>query len=233
MALRQMGQPVDLRAAIPDLKQRLGPNAYDDALRQRLQATAGIGQQANDFSAQQAYKRQQEAYQARLSQLNEQQSSFGPAGPNSGAHPVGNGKWISPVTGKVIFGYGAPYSAANQKVTGSATHRGLDFGGKAGTPIYAPGAGTLTSLTGGGGWNDGRGNYLGAQFGNKGPYGLFEHMQSFAPGLKPGMAITPGMLLGYMGSTGNANGVNHLHFETRWDINDPGTSFDPSSWFGW
>lgn len=231
MALRQMGQPVDLRAAIPDLKQRQGPNAYDDALRERLRATAGIGQQANQFSADQAYKRQQDAYQQRLQQLNQQ--SIGPGGPNSDARPVGNGKWISPTTGKVIFGYGAGYSAANQKVTGSATHRGIDFGGAAGTPIYSPAAGTLSSLYSGGGWNSGRGNYLGAQFGNNGPYGMFEHLQSLAPGLKPGMKITPGMLLGYMGSTGNANGVNHLHFETRWDINDPGTSFDPSSWFGW
>ena len=229
--LRQMGQPVDLRAAIPGLKDRLGPNAYDAALRERLQATAGIGTQQNNFSAQQAAQRQQDAYQQRLQAMNAQQSAAANA-PVGGAVPAGNGKWIHPTTGQVIFGYGAKYSAKNAAVTGSATHRGLDFGGKAGDPIYAPSAGTLIGATGGGGWNDGRGNYLSAQFGNGGPYGLFEHLQGFAPGIKAGMQITPGMLLGYMGSTGNANGVNHLHFEARNDINDPNSSFDPSSWFG-
>lgn len=229
MPLRQMGEAINLKAAIPDLKGRLGPNAYDDALRKRLQAVSGIGDQQNMFSAQQAIKAQQAAYQQRLSDINGRISSVG----SGGAPVAGNGQWRVPVNGKVIFPFGGAYSAANQKVTGSPTHRGIDFGGAPGTPIYAPGAGTLLSVNGGGGWNDGRGNYLGAQFGDKGPYGLFEHLQDFAPGLKPGMAITPGMLLGYMGSTGNANGVNHLHFETRWDINNGSTAFDPSSWFGW
>lgn len=234
MALRQMGEAVDLRRAIPKLDERQGPNAYDAALRERLQAVSGIGTQQNNFSAQQAYKAQQAAFQQKMDGLNSRATALqNTPMPQGGAIPAGNGKWISPVTGKVIFGYGAKYSAKNAAVTGSPTHRGLDFGGSAGTPIYAPSAGTLLSLNGGGGWNSGRGNYLGAQFGDGGPYGLFEHMQGFAPGLKSGMKITPGMLLGYMGSTGNANGVNHLHFETRWDMNNSGTAFDPSSWFGW
>lgn len=230
MAIRQMGEAVDLRRSIPDLKSRLGPQAYDSALRDRLQAVSGIGQQANQFSAEQAARAQQQAYQQRLSAMNSQGSAIG-----SGSAPrmLPNGKWAAPVGGKVIFPFGAAYSASNAKVTGSSTHRGLDFGGSRGTPIYAPSAGTLMTAIGNNGWNSGRGNYLGVQFGNSGPYGLFEHLDSLAPGLKGGMPITPGMLLGYMGSTGNANGVNHLHFETRWNANDPGTAFDPSPWFGW
>jgi len=233
MALRQMGEAVDLRRAIPNLKGRLGPQAYDDALRERLRAVSGIGEQQNQFSANQAMEAQQRAYQQRLATANARIGAVDPGSINpsdTGARQLPNGKWVLPVGGKVIFPYGAKYSAANQKVTGSPTHRGVDFAGKAGTPVYSPYAGTLLSALGGG-WNGGRGNYISTQF--DGGYGLFEHLQNFAPGLKPGMKITPGMLLGYMGSTGNANGVNHLHFEARKNINDPGSSFDPSPWFGW
>ena len=234
MPLRQMGQAVDLRAAIPKLNERQGPNAYDAALRERLQAVSGIGNQQNNFSAQQAYKAQQDAFQQKMQGLqSKQQSLANTPMPEGGAVRRGDGKWISPVTGKVIFGFGQKYSASNAAVTGSSTHRGLDFGGAAGTPVYAPGAGKLIGAVGNNGWNSGRGNYLSTQFDDGGFYGLFEHLQSLAPGLKPGQAITPGMLLGYMGSTGNANGVNHLHFETRYNLNDGSTAFDPSSWFGW
>jgi murein DD-endopeptidase MepM/ murein hydrolase activator NlpD len=244
MALRQMGEPVDLRRAIPDLKGRLGPQAYDDALRQRLMAVAGIGTQENEYSSNRAAAAQSRAFAKRLQDINSRIGAVSPgvidpkdtgyrASNGSGGQPVKlpNGRWIVPTNGKVIFPFGGKYSAANQKVTGSATHRGIDFGGAAGTPIYSPFAGTLLNATGGGGWNSGRGNYIGAQF--DGGAALLEHLQGFAPGLKAGMTITPGMLLGYMGSTGNANGVNHLHFETRRNINDPSSAFDPSSWFGW
>jgi murein DD-endopeptidase MepM/ murein hydrolase activator NlpD len=224
-----MGEAVDLKAAIPNLKMRGGMQAYDQALRTRLQAVTGLSEPANEASAMNAMRAQQEAYQQRLAGLQGQGNAGGVV--PSGA-PTGNGRWRSPVNGNVIFGYGQRYGSRNAAVTGSPTHRGLDFGGAAGTPVYAPSAGTLIG-TGVGGWNGGRGNFISAQFGNNGPYGLFEHLQKLAPGIKPGMAITPGMLLGYIGATGNANGVNHLHFETRWNLNDGSTSFDPSSWFGW
>src|SRR5690242_16355036 len=111
MALRQMGDPVDIRAAIPNLKQRLGPNAYDDALRQRLQTVAGIGTQQNNFSAEQAFKKQQAAMAARLQELNNRpvpaaQGSYGGA---QGA-PTGNGKWRLPTSDKLGLGFGAAYS---------------------------------------------------------------------------------------------------------------------------
>ena len=230
MPLRQMGEAVDLKAAIPNLKMRAGMQGYDEALRARLKAVSGLSDPANAATAARAMQAQQAAFQQRLNSLQGQGNAGGQV--PSGA-PTGNGRWRSPVNGNVIFGYGQRYSSRNAAVTGSPTHRGLDFGGAAGTPVYAPSAGTLIGLTGNGGWNSGRGNYISAQFGDKGPYGLFEHLQKLAPGLKPGMAITPGMLLGYIGSTGNANGVNHLHFETRWDLNNSSTAFDPSSWFGW
>lgn len=232
MPLRQLGEAVNLKAAIPNLRMRPGMEGYDQALRTRLQAVSGISEPANAYSADRAARAQQAAFQQRLESL-QPQGNAGGVVPSYGGQ-TGNGSWLDPVRGgKVIFGFGKKYNSHNASVTGSPTHRGLDFGGAVGTPIYAPAAGTLMGLVGNGGWNSGRGNYLSAQFGDKGPYGLFEHLQKLAPGLKAGMKITPGMLLGYMGSTGNANGVNHLHFETRWDLNNGSTAFDPSSWFGW
>lgn len=225
MPLRQMGEAVDLRRAIPDLKQRLGPNAYDDALRERLQAVAGIGNQANEFSAQQAYKRQQTAIQKRLQSLQEQQSNWagggGGSGPGNGKTSNYNGKYWSIVNGKPTFGYGATYKNGGK-------HHGLDFALPAGTQFYAPMGGKIITQ----GWDKGGfGNHIRVQFDN-GTYGIFGHLSKFIEGLKAGSVFKGGQGLGFVGSTGNSTG-NHLHFETRYDLYDRNTSFDPSSWFGW
>jgi murein DD-endopeptidase MepM/ murein hydrolase activator NlpD len=42
---------------------------------------------------------------------------------------------------------------------------------------------------------------------------LYAHLDSYRPGLTPGMAVRRGELLGYVGSTGNASpAAPHLHF---------------------
>ena len=49
-------------------------------------------------------------------------------------------------------------------------------------------------------------------------------MSRIADGLKPGMRVRQGQIVGYVGSTGNSTG-NHLHYEIR--VN--GRTVDPLS----
>jgi murein DD-endopeptidase MepM/ murein hydrolase activator NlpD len=42
----------------------------------------------------------------------------------------------------------------------------------------------------------------------------YGHQSAFADGIKPGVQVRQGQLIGYVGSTGNSTG-NHLHFEIK------------------
>lgn len=223
MALRQLGEAIDLRRAIPDVKTRIGPQGYDNAIKERLRAINDLGTQQNAYSAEQAYKRQQAAYQQRLAALNSQSMSGG----GGGAPSAFNGKYYSILGGgsKPTFGYGAKYQ---QQHGGTMNHRGLDFAVPVGTKYYAPTGGTVVRM---GDWGTGFGNALGVKF-NNGTFGIFGHGSGFANGLAVGSRFDPGQWLGYTGASGDVTGA-HLHFETRYNLYDPGTAFDPSSWFGW
>lgn len=219
---RQMGEPVDLRAALPVVG-KISPYDYDSALRQRLRPTDDIGTQQNMFAAQQAEARQRKAYEAKLAQLQQQGQMIQARPGTPGAVQAPNGKWYHPLGNgmRPTFGYGAAYK---NPVAGRTSHAGVDFAVARGTPVYAPGAGTLKSYGFG---KTGFGNEIRLQLGNY--LGILGHLSAFAPGLKPGMSVTPGMLLGYVGSTGNSSG-NHLHYEMRDQYGNP---FNFNSWYGW
>lgn len=115
------------------------------------------------------------------------------------------GNWVDPATGKVI---GTPYHGTHT-LGNWESDRALDVAMKVGTPIYAPFAGSIGSqfgaLT-----SDPNSRFGGLRLHVVGPtnewYGA--HLSRFAPGIKPGVRVTPGQLLGYSGS---ASGVAHLH----------------------
>lgn len=115
------------------------------------------------------------------------------------------GGWFSPTQGKII---GTP---------GSGTHtlgnwesdRALDISVPEGTPIYSPFAGTIGSQFGSLGAGPGS-RFGGLRLHVQNPtnewYGA--HLSRFAPGIRPGVRVRPGQLLGY---SGIAAGVPHLH----------------------
>lgn len=89
----------------------------------------------------------------------------------------------------------------------SRAHKGVDFGAPMGTPIQAAGDGIIEFA----GPFSGYGNYVRIRHNSdyKTAYG---HMTAFAKGIRPGVKVRQGQIIGYVGMTGLATGP-HLHYE--------------------
>jgi murein DD-endopeptidase MepM/ murein hydrolase activator NlpD len=93
----------------------------------------------------------------------------------------------------------------------SVMHRGVDFGAPAGTPIFAAGEGTIEDL----GERNGYGRYI--RIRHSGAYATaYAHMNAYGRGLKKGMRVRQGQVIGYVGASGMATGP-HLHYEVLRD----------------
>lgn len=88
-------------------------------------------------------------------------------------------------------------------------HTGVDLAAPRNTPIYAAGDGVVEKAQ----WVSGYGRYVELKHVN-GFETAYGHMNKIADGLKPGMRVRQGEIIGYVGSTGNSTG-NHLHFEIK------------------
>ena len=86
-------------------------------------------------------------------------------------------------------------------------HKGTDFAAPLGTPIMASGDGVITSAK----WCGGGGNCIKVKH-NSTYQTIYAHMLKFANGIKTGVRIKQGQVIGYVGSTGNSTGP-HLHYE--------------------
>jgi murein DD-endopeptidase MepM/ murein hydrolase activator NlpD len=89
----------------------------------------------------------------------------------------------------------------------SAMHTGIDFGAQMGTPILAAGNGKVVMA----GFNGGYGLYVKLQ--HTADIGTgYGHMSRLGPGIKPGVSVRQGQVIGFVGATGMATGP-HLHYE--------------------
>ena len=86
-------------------------------------------------------------------------------------------------------------------------HRGTDFAAPMGTPIMASGSGVITRAR----WCGGGGNCIKIKH-NSTYQTVYAHMKSFGRGIKEGIRVKQGQVIGYVGSTGNSTGP-HLHYE--------------------
>ncbi len=94
----------------------------------------------------------------------------------------------------------------------SKMHTGVDFGASSGTPIHAAGDGIIAQA----GRESGYGNVITIKHSEK--YNtMYAHMRSFAAGIRAGVHVNQGQVIGYVGTTGRSTGP-HLHYEVR--IND-------------
>jgi murein DD-endopeptidase MepM/ murein hydrolase activator NlpD len=93
-------------------------------------------------------------------------------------------------------------------------HAGADWAGPPGTPVVAAGNGTIEDA----GYKGQYGNYIRIRHAN-GYQTAYGHMRNIAPGVRIGMKVRQGQVIGYIGSTGLSSGP-HLHFEVlvnnRW-----------------
>lgn len=115
---------------------------------------------------------------------------------------------VQPASMKFVssgFGYRRdPFTGA------AAMHKGLDFRGPTGTPIYAAAKGRVSFV----GIRSGYGKVVEIDHGN-GLMTRYAHMSRFAT--RVGTLVPAGTTIGAIGSTGRSTGP-HLHFEVR--IND-------------
>lgn len=86
-------------------------------------------------------------------------------------------------------------------------HAGTDFAAPSGTPIYAAGNGTIEMSQRNGSF----GNYVRIRHAN-GYQTAYAHMRGFGRGIRRGVRVTQGQVIGYVGTTGRSTGP-HLHYE--------------------
>ncbi len=86
-------------------------------------------------------------------------------------------------------------------------HTGTDFAAPMGTPIMASGTGVILKA----GWCGGGGNCVKIKH-NSTYSTVYAHMSKFARGIKKGVRVNQGQIIGYVGSTGMSTGP-HLHYE--------------------
>lgn len=98
-------------------------------------------------------------------------------------------------------------------------HKGVDYAAPRGTPIKAAGDGKVVLA----GRNGGYGNTVILQHGQR-YRTLYAHMQGFAKGVRNGVNVKQGQIIGYIGTTGLSTGP-HLHYEFQ--VN--GVHVDPLS----
>ena len=102
----------------------------------------------------------------------------------------------------------SPFGMRKHPIDGfNKMHRGTDFAAPTGTPIMASGSGTIKKA----GWCGGGGNCVVIRH-NSTYQTVYAHMSKFAKGIKKGVRVKQGQIIGYVGSTGKSTGP-HLHYE--------------------
>jgi len=96
-------------------------------------------------------------------------------------------------------------------------HLGVDYAAPTGTPIRTTGDGIVAEI----GYNSGAGKFIKIKH-NSVYSTMYLHMSRYAKGMKRGVRVQQGQVIGYVGSTGLATGP---HVDYRFFVN--GTAVDP------
>ena len=115
------------------------------------------------------------------------------------------------VTG-MVFPVGEPHDYIDSWLaprSGGRQHQGIDIFATAGTNLFAVERGVITKV----GTNSLGGIKLWL-YGESGTTYYYAHLLRYAPGIRDGLVVDAGDVVGYVGNTGNAATTpSHLHFE--------------------
>ena len=130
---------------------------------------------------------------------------------NSEGHYDENGKSVKKALMKTPIN-GARLSSAfgmrKHPIDGfNKMHKGTDFAAPMNTPVMASGDGVITRAR----WCGGGGNCIKIKH-NSTYQTVYAHLKKFALGIREGLRVKQGQIIGYVGSTGNSTGP-HLHYE--------------------
>ena len=102
----------------------------------------------------------------------------------------------------------SPFGKRKHPILGfNKMHTGTDFAAPTGTPIMASGDGVVIRAQ----WCGGGGNCVKIKH-NSVYQTVYAHMSKFGRGIKKGVRVKQGQIIGYVGSTGKSTGP-HLHYE--------------------
>jgi murein DD-endopeptidase MepM/ murein hydrolase activator NlpD len=108
--------------------------------------------------------------------------------------------------------------ARKHPVTGQVRpHTAVDYAAPTGTPVVSIGDGTVLSA----GWTNGGGNTVKIRH-NSMYTTSYMHLSKYGPGIKAGVSVKQGQVIGYVGMTGTATGP-HLDFR----VYQNGTAINP------
>ncbi len=99
-------------------------------------------------------------------------------------------------------------------------HFGVDYAAPVGTPVQATADGVIVSA----GWNGASGRMIHIRHKN-GYESLYLHLSRFAPGIKQGVRVAAGEVVGYVGSSGESTGP-HLDYRLKYR----GQYINPLAW---
>lgn len=103
------------------------------------------------------------------------------------------------------------YAMAPRPARSLFMHEGVDLVASSGTPVVAAADGLVVGAAPNGRY----GNWVRIEHGGK-LASVYGHLSAFAQGLQPGMTVSRGDVIGFVGSTGRSTGA-HLHFELQVD----------------
>jgi len=102
----------------------------------------------------------------------------------------------------------SPFGMRKHPILGyNKLHKGTDFAAPEGTPVMASGDGKIIRAR----WCGGGGNCIKIKH-NSTYSTVYAHLKNFARGVREGVRVRQGQIIGYVGSTGMSTGP-HLHYE--------------------
>ncbi len=127
-------------------------------------------------------------------------------GPGGG--PVGNVNVATPLGMAMgLSAGGLPARAVGGGRRGLVMHSGIDFVADPGTPVHAASDGVVVGAQPKGAY----GNWI--EIAHEGDLStVYGHLSGYAPGMRAGLVVEQGQVIGYVGNTGRSTGA-HLHFE--------------------